>query len=155
MILNSSFGFGGANVHAILESYEPNVIVSPPGTFSKVAVFTPFVFSAFSEASLLSVLEKYQEYLQNHSDTINLRDLAYTLHSRRTSFQFTSTVVASSVEDLSRNIAKYKNNDKDSDKPPITRVPRWNTSQSGGPRLLGVFVCASPSKQGWNKPDTH
>lgn len=140
-----SFGFGGANVHAILESYEPSDLAPPPETPSTVAVFTPFVFSAFSETSLIANLERFHEYLQN-SDSVNLRDLAYTLHSRRTGFQFTTAIAVSSMEDLSRKVAKIKDAEKDVDKPAIIRVPRRRASQVGGPRFLGIFVSALPSE---------
>lgn len=146
-----SFGFGGANVHAILESYEPGDLAPSPGTSSTVAVFTPFVFSAFSETSLIANLERFHEYLQNIPDSVNLRDLAYTLHHRRTGFQVTTAIAASSVEDLSRKVAKTK----DADKPAITRVPRRRASQSGGPRFLGIFVGLLPSRLGWKKSDVH
>lgn len=86
----SSFGFGGANVHAILESYEPGGIATLSVTSLQVAVFTPFVFSAFSETSLIAILEKFHQHLEDKSDSVNLRDLAYTLHSRRTGFQVTT-----------------------------------------------------------------
>lgn len=151
----SSFGFGGANVHAILESYEPGDLAPLPGPSSTIAVFTPFVFSAFSETSLIANLERFHEYLQDNSDSVDLRDLAYTLHSRRTGFQVTTAIAASSVEDLSRKVAKIKDAEKDADKPVITRVPRRRASQPGGPRFLGIFVSALPSRPGWNKSDIH
>jgi len=147
----SSFGFGGANVHAILESYEPGDLAPAPGTSSTVAVFTPFVFSAFSETSLIANLERFHEYLQENSDSVNLRDLAYTLHSRRTGFQVTTAIAASSVENLSCKVAKIMAAGKDADKPAITRVPRRRASQFGGPRFLGIFVSALLSRPGWNK----
>lgn len=151
----SSFGFGGANVHAILESYEPGDLEPPPGTSSTVAVFTPFVFSAFSETSLITYLKSFHEYLQSNSNSVNLRDLAYTLGSQRTGFQVTTAIAASSVEDLSCKIAKVQNAERDADKPAIVRVPRRRTSQFGGPRFLGVFVSALPSRLCWNKSDFH
>lgn len=150
-----SFGFGGANVHAILESYEPGDLAPPPGTSSTVTVFAPFVFSAFSETSLIANLERFHEYLQDNSDSVHLRDLAYTLHSRRTGFQVTTAIAASSVEDLSRKVAKIKDAEKDADKPAITRVPRRSVSQSGGPRFLGIFVSALPSRPECNDSDVH
>lgn len=146
-----SFGFGGANVHAILESYEPGDLASSPGTSPTVAVFTPFVFSAFSETSLIANLEGFHEYLRNNSDSVNLRDLAYTLHSRRTDFQVTTAIAASSMEHLIRKVAQIKN----ADKPAITRVPRRKASQFGGPRFLGIFVSALPSSPGCKKSDVH
>ena len=150
-----SFGFGGANVHAILESYEPGDSAHPPGAFSSVAIFTPFVFSAFTEKSLISNLEKFYEYLQYNSNSFNLRNIAYTLHSRRTCFQFTTAITSSSVEDLCRKVAKMIHTENDADNTPITRVPRQRTSQSSKPCFLGIFVSAFPSRPGGNKPGVH
>jgi hybrid polyketide synthase / nonribosomal peptide synthetase ACE1 len=146
----SSFGFGGANVHAILESYEPGNLSTKPGISSTFPVFTPFVFSAFSEASLIANLESFHEYLQENLDSINLRDLAYTMYNRRTGFQVTTAIAASSVEDLSRKVAQIKDAGKDADKPAITRVPRQRASQSDRPRFLGIFVSVLRSSLGWN-----
>ncbi|KAK0506975.1 hypothetical protein JMJ35_010675 [Cladonia borealis] len=136
----NSFGIGGANVHAILESYETGELATPSGTPSKVAVFTPFVFSVFSEISLVAILERWYQYLRDNSDSVNLRDLAYTLHSRRTCFQVTTAIVAPSVENLSRKIAKFKDAEKDADTPTIIRIPRPKAPQSGGPRFLGIIT---------------
>jgi acyl transferase domain-containing protein len=144
----SSFGFGGANVHAILESYGPGDLAPLPGTSSTVAVFTPFVFSAFSEASLIAYLERFHEYLQDHSDSVDLRDIAYTLHSRRTGFQVTTAIAASSVEDLSHKVATIKGAGKVADKPAIARIPRRGASQFEGPRFLGIFVSALSQGRG-------
>ena len=132
----SSFGFGGANVHAILENYVSGDIAPLPETSSTVAVFTPFVFSAFSETSLIANLERFQEYLQHNRESLNLRDLAFTMHSRRTEFQVTTAIAASSVEVLIRKVAEFKN----ADKPAITQIPRRESSLSGIKRFLGIFV---------------
>lgn len=151
----SSFGFGGANVHAILESYDSANLAPRPGTAATTTVFTPFVFSAFSETSLVASLEKFQEYILDNSDSINLRDLAYTLHSRRTGFQVTTAITASSVEDLIHKVAKFKSVEKDADKPLITRIPRQRASQPGRLRFLGIFVSALLSRPQWDKSDAH
>ena len=141
-----SFGFGGANVHAILESCEPGNLIPSPRTSSPVVVFTPFVFSAFSEKSLIAHLEKFHEYLQSSLAPIHLRDLAYTLHSRRTGFQIRTAIAASSVEDLSRKVAKVKATPKDGSDPAITRLSRQRASRSGRSRFLGIFVSAFSPK---------
>ena len=116
-----------------------------------MAIFTPFVFSAFSETSLITILERFHQHLENNSDSVNLRDLAYTLHSRRTGFQITTAIAASSVEDLSRKIARITNAQEDDNTPVISRIPRRKDLHFGRPRFLGVFVSESPSELGLNK----
>ena len=120
-----------------------------------MAVFTPFVFSAFSETSLVAVWERWYQYLRDNSDSVNLRDLAYTLHSRRTCFQVTTAIVAPSVENLIRKIAKIKDAEKDADTPTIIRIPRPKAPQSGGPRFLGIFVSTLPLRMGWSRSDVN
>ncbi|KAL9130700.1 MAG: hypothetical protein Q9217_001179 [Psora testacea] len=85
----NSFGFGGTNAHAILESYEPTQ-PSIGELSAKTPVFTPFVFSAASESSLAATLAAYSAYLKAN-ESINLRDLAWTLHSRRSQFPVRAT----------------------------------------------------------------
>lgn len=79
----ASFGFGGANAHAILENYHSSSTLE--ATREDLVVSMPFVFSAASEASLVSYLSAFCEYLRDN-ENVRLRDLAYTLHSRRIRF---------------------------------------------------------------------
>ncbi|KAF1994667.1 hypothetical protein P154DRAFT_581615 [Amniculicola lignicola CBS 123094] len=136
----NSFGFGGANVHAILESYEPTIAEEKKDTME--AVFTPFVFSALSEASLRATLARYQEYLKKDGAEISLRDLSYTLRSRRSVFQFTTAITASDVGGLVSAIDGVLQEDTTSTKKPsIRRVHRENdTEDHNGPSILGIFT---------------
>lgn len=96
----NSFGFGGANAHAILESYDPPY-PSPLSTIQQTisSVFTPFTFSAVSERSLAATLAAYSGHLQANPD-INLRDLAFTLNSRRSTFPVRAAFSALSIQEL-------------------------------------------------------
>lgn len=58
-----------------------------------------FMFSARSEHSLTHYIEEFRKYLLGH-ESINLDDLSYTLASRRSPFQWRSSVTASNVESL-------------------------------------------------------
>ena len=80
----NSFGFGGANAHAIVESYEPETHKELIARSTKSPV--PFLFSANSEKSLVTQLEKYLEFLIGVDEkNANIRDLSWTL-SRRSAF---------------------------------------------------------------------
>ncbi|RDW68927.1 Polyketide synthase [Aspergillus mulundensis] len=99
----NSFGFGGANAHAILESYD-----SAPGrcshsTSDAQGPVVPFVFSALSRQSLASSLSAHADYLQANPST-SLVDLAYTLHSRRSTFAYRITFAATTADDLTSRI---------------------------------------------------
>jgi hybrid polyketide synthase/nonribosomal peptide synthetase ACE1 len=136
----NSFGFGGANVHAILESYDPATAQRPPDP--EATLFTPFVFSANTEASLRATLVGYHEYLTKVGASIPLRDLAYTLHSRRSAFQFTSTITASDMESLISKIDGVLQEDQSSAKQPSIRRAHRETDaeKANGPSILGIFT---------------
>ncbi|KAK7952854.1 Male sterility- NAD-binding [Apiospora saccharicola] len=90
----NSFGFGGANAHAIIESYDPvfwkqqrralEIQAQPQAPLATI----PFLFSANSEKTLATQIETYLSFLSGMDEangTSNIRDLAYTL-SRRSAF---------------------------------------------------------------------
>ncbi|KAF2107006.1 hypothetical protein BDV96DRAFT_506848 [Lophiotrema nucula] len=121
----NSFGFGGTNAHCILESYEP--ARRPPAIQQRVS--TPFVFSAVSERSLRITLERYSAYLQDHPST-NLRDLSWTLNSRRSVLPLKVALTASSTNALIQKINEaLKSNDAVGIR-----------SQSSSSQILGVFT---------------
>lgn len=95
----NSFGFGGANAHAILESYDSQPDRSVQSSSNAQHPVIPFVFSAVSRQSLASSLSAHADYLQfNHS--ISLINLAYTLHSRRSAFAYRIAFAATTADDL-------------------------------------------------------
>ncbi|KAI1209521.1 uncharacterized protein F4807DRAFT_467711 [Annulohypoxylon truncatum] len=124
----NSFGFGGANAHAILESYMPN----KPSVCTENACFIPFVFSAASEASLSLNMVSMRDYLQANGTNVNLRDLAMTLHSRRSRLPFGSFVAASTVQELSQEIDQLCQEKGDNTKQPH--------SIQHSPRVLSIFT---------------
>ncbi|KAH7032562.1 uncharacterized protein B0I36DRAFT_265553 [Microdochium trichocladiopsis] len=134
----NSFGFGGSNAHAILEQYTPATPAALPSSeTTKTATFTPFLFSAASEASLVAQLEAYSEHLKENPDT-SPSDLAWTLQARRSHLPYKLALPASSVEKLVNNI--------DDKLASLKRVPgtllgvRSNIKLSGPPKVLGIFT---------------
>ncbi|KAK2040741.1 putative polyketide synthase [Colletotrichum somersetense] len=99
----NSFGFGGANAHAILESYEP--AGSPEESPAAATPVTPFVFSALSRQSLRASLSAYADFI-SRNPLINLRDLAYTLHERRSAFPYRISFAADSAQELEAKLRK-------------------------------------------------
>ncbi|KAL1618817.1 putative Hybrid PKS-NRPS biosynthetic cluster [Neofusicoccum ribis] len=91
----NSFGFGGANAHAILESYEPEV----HGAATDLSLFTPLTFSANSEKSLQAMLASYSEFLKTN-ESVNIRDVAWTLQSRRSALAFKTAVSGQSSAEV-------------------------------------------------------
>ncbi|PQE13487.1 hypothetical protein CJF32_00005378 [Rutstroemia sp. NJR-2017a WRK4] len=129
----NSFGFGGTNAHAILESFESPQPTKELSERSDTS-FTPFTFSAGTEASLAALLRAYSDYLKA-TPTINLRDLAWTLQSRRSALPIKMTISATSVERLISKIdAKLAGLKQNSGTSLGVR------SNVGKPRALGIFT---------------
>ncbi|KAG5745013.1 hypothetical protein H9Q70_012287 [Fusarium xylarioides] len=111
----NSFGFGGTNAHAILESYvnsfpRSSAADSLVGGASVNTLFTPFLFSASSEKSLRANLSAYAAYLKEHPDTSPL-DLSYTLRQRRSALRYRTSFAAASSEDLRSQIVTKLDSD--------------------------------------------
>ncbi|OQD61269.1 hypothetical protein PENPOL_c017G01328 [Penicillium polonicum] len=98
----NSFGFGGANAHAILESYESGSSVKS-STHAETSAVSPFVFSALSRQSLAVSLRAHAEYLEVNP-SISLTDLTHTLQSRRSAFPYRVAFAATSASDLTSKI---------------------------------------------------
>lgn len=132
----NSFGFGGANAHAILESYEPSRHLGIEADSSKAATqFTPFVFSALSRQSLRASLSAYADFI--HDDpTLNLRNLSYTLHDRRSDLTYRLAIAAESADDLESKIRSQLEATKLED-----LGVRLSPSSSGKKtKILGIFT---------------
>jgi hybrid polyketide synthase/nonribosomal peptide synthetase ACE1 len=131
----NSFGFGGTNSHAILESFtkrldleesrRPKPCSGPP--------LMPFTFSAASVASLKNTLTNYADFLRLNP-TINLRDLSWTLNTRRSTLPVrtwltatNATNLASKLETASRGALQVISDDR----PTISNMK---------PKLLAVFT---------------
>ncbi|EXK85226.1 hypothetical protein FOQG_10877 [Fusarium oxysporum f. sp. raphani 54005] len=123
----NSFGFGGTNAHAIIEAYEPGTTDSAPGP-----LFSPLTFSASSESSLRSLLSSYSGYLKSNPE-LSLRDLAYTLQTRRSTLAYRVAITASDVEDVYTQLDAIENGEQSS-----TIGVRQVTKAS--PKIMGVFT---------------
>ncbi|KAI3331458.1 lovastatin nonaketide synthase [Xylariaceae sp. AK1471] len=101
----NSFGFGGANAHAILEEHVQTASGSQDDDKPSTSVI-PFVFSALNEASLIRLLKQYSQVLSTRpkSDDIDASDLAWTLSSRRSQLATRVAFPATTITQLSANI---------------------------------------------------
>ncbi|OQE15068.1 hypothetical protein PENFLA_c034G04575 [Penicillium flavigenum] len=128
----NSFGFGGANAHAILEAFDARLLDrGHNGADGSSAAVSPFNFSASSEKSLLANVAAYSAYLRNYPD-INMRDLSWTLNCRRSTLPVRLSVCASSPGELATRL------DEAVASSAIT--PSTQTGNIREPKLLGVFT---------------
>ncbi|KAJ5788789.1 hypothetical protein N7457_003779 [Penicillium paradoxum] len=128
----NSFGFGGANAHAILEAFDACLPAEGRKMTSSHSVGAlAFNFSASSEKSLLASIAAYSAYLQSHGD-INIRDLSWTLNCRRSTLPVRLSVSASNLEQLIGSLEQAVHSEG------IT--PSTQTANVRNPKLLGVFT---------------
>ncbi|PSN60130.1 hypothetical protein BS50DRAFT_536013 [Corynespora cassiicola Philippines] len=105
----NSFGFGGTNAHAILESHEQessqrDFLDGHLGkTTSQNGPFGPFVFSANNELSLLTCLKRMSTYLQCNPH-VDLDALEATLFARRSVFSTRTHIMATDQPTLMQKL---------------------------------------------------
>ncbi|KAL2864256.1 uncharacterized protein BJX67DRAFT_383918 [Aspergillus lucknowensis] len=130
----NSFGFGGANAHAIIEQYQPPLSNGK----EDMRAFTPFTFSAATERSLATALTAYSSYLKAHPD-VNLGDLAWSLNSRRSALPSRVTFAATSAENLITQLDTAVQTPQADPSKRIDATGGRSTS-STKPTVLGVFT---------------
>lgn len=134
----NSFGFGGTNAHAILESFDetesPNGIVAVNGLSASPTLMTPFVFSAHSDSSLIRTVEAFVHHL-TANPTIDMLDLAWTLQAGRTDFAYRKAFSGSNIERLLANLSEAL-----AQKGKTLGTNARYSNRQRAPKILGVFT---------------
>lgn len=133
----NSFGFGGANAHAVVENYVPEIHGSLASEAAQELPLGPYVFSAASEKSLVANLDAYSAYLAGPTaTTLNPRDLAWTLRQRRSALPFKAAFPTGSIEQLKASIDEKLEEGKSNK----TALGLRSSLPQNKPRLLAVFT---------------
>ena len=122
----NSFGYGGTNVHAVLQAY-PRQIDTPARTLSEPF---PFPFSAKNTDSLLAQTQQMCAYLQGNP-SISMADLAYTLSLRRDHHPHRINVLAQTSSELMSKLKQRTGQGK---------------ALSGAPKIAFVFTGMGPQR---------
>ncbi|CAO1600411.1 hypothetical protein XANCAGTX0491_004101 [Xanthoria calcicola] len=130
----NSFGYGGTNAHVILEGYEQSnqfMSSSPelPQQFAEMVDGRPFLvpLSSHSEKAGKSLTRSLSNYLERYPDTV-VRDLAYSLHVRRSLHRYRSFAVGHNKDTLMHEFGS----------PQPTAV--WTPAKETTPRLGFVLT---------------
>ncbi|KAI1434014.1 beta-ketoacyl synthase domain-containing protein [Xylaria sp. CBS 124048] len=156
----NSFGFGGANAHAIIEAYDPEIhgattasgVLAPPqlngemsgevngNTNGKTiahrdsAFSLPVVISAASIKSLRDVAQTYKAYIEQNG-ALDIRQLSWHQYARRTGLPyrvtFSAATTAKALQELNILLRDTAI--------PNDRLIRGKTTKSSL-RILGVFT---------------
>ena len=95
----SSFGFGGANAHVVLEAAPVVERLSRVETQWAEKAYQLLTLSAQTPAALAEVVARYEQHLQTHPE-LELADICYTAQVGRSHFNHRLAVVTASVPDL-------------------------------------------------------
>jgi acyl transferase domain-containing protein/acyl carrier protein len=102
----SSFGFGGTNVHLVLEE-APRPSPAPEETEDARAAYI-LPLSARGEAGLRAAAEVYQRFLSEDEGGHSLSDICYTASVRRGAHEHRLAVVGRSREELIAGLETFK-----------------------------------------------
>ncbi|KAI5928470.1 PKS-NRPS hybrid [Camillea tinctor] len=131
----NSFGFGGANAHAILESFDPaesRHATAVPKTLS----FTPFNFSGSSNNALIANLQSYRDYLAKNTE-VNPRNLSWTLSNRRSALRSRTSLSATTIDGLVAKIDEAIESLGEQSAPSESARSKTGSKKL---RILGIFT---------------
>jgi polyketide synthase PksL len=113
----SSFGFGGANAHIVLEEYHKVSQRSGSPTLTTRTLPELIVLSAKNEERLKKVAQNLCTYLQTVDDTakhnLSLTNIAYTLQVGREAMEERLAIVAESIAGLIEKLKAFSENRTD------------------------------------------
>ena len=101
----SAFGFGGTNCHVVLEEAPKQEAISNPVDPNDRPVHL-LALSAKTEKALKELAQRYQVYLQSHSE-VSLADVCFTANTGRSHFNYRLAAIAQSIPQLCQQLADF------------------------------------------------
>ncbi|KAI4141216.1 MAG: hypothetical protein L6R39_005464, partial [Caloplaca ligustica] len=132
----NSFGFGGTNAHAIVESYDPPASPVFLSGMDSLPLAIPLVFSANSERSLTTMIASYKSYIEQNL-SVCLNDMAWTLQNRRSEFPVKAHFSGPSREEL---LSQMEGALVKANKSPPGAVGHRSPGRPSKARIFGVFT---------------
>ncbi|KAH8709939.1 Polyketide synthase-nonribosomal peptide synthetase [Beauveria bassiana] len=134
----NSFGFGGTNAHAILESFEDGQnkgqACSTPSN-----LLSPLVFSANSQSSLLAIVKAFVKHLSAPDSEHNMLDLTWTLQSKRAELPYRKAFASSNLQGLLASMGAATK-DAEEAKSPVLGTQMLLNSANDKPKILAIFT---------------
>lgn len=145
----NSFGFGGTNAHAIIESYEPKTDKKDQSSHidehSLDERFVgPLTLSANTESSLLETVQNFAEYIR-HDVRTDLADLSWVLQTRRSDLPFKAFFSGATRQKLLAYMDKYVEETAAAAAASTgirvdVGAPSYSKSSNEAPAVLGIFT---------------
>ena len=107
----SSFGMSGTNVHAIVEQAPETVAQESGEAGSAMASPLLFALSSTSADGLRQTARRLVDWVKQHTDSIGLSDLAYTLARRRAHRPMRTAVIAAGLNELIEGLRQVAEGD--------------------------------------------
>lgn len=137
----NSFGFGGTNAHAIIESYDPDGPSSSDQvvrTAREDLFIGPLIFSAHSNSSLIGTVRAFWQHILDNP-TLDLDNLAWVLQQRRTAHQVKIYFTGEFRQRLLDNMEQFWRNQEKEPKL-VVGIQSQPVNPTEIPGVLGIFT---------------
>ncbi len=128
----SSFGFGGANAHIVIEEAAP-AKAEPPAAPEKDRPLHVLALSAKNEAALRDLAGRHAAWIEAHPEA-PIADVCHTANAHRTPFNHRAAVVAADTAELRQKLAAVAQGERPRD------VVAGQVKLVGRPKVAFLFT---------------